>query len=313
MLKGLDISQFQNVGTGDQAADFVICRASYGVGYTDPNCDAHYQRAKAQGKLLGVYHYAYPQYNSAIDEANWFVSQIQGYIHEAILVLDFEEQTWNVSWAKTFLDRVTELTGVRPLIYLNEYTVNNYDWSSVSQYYGLWLASWYDKFNVPNPPEPTENDFNSNIGSWAFCAIWQYTSSAGKLDRDVAFMTKEGWGLYAYPNKPTEVPVQNPVQEPSPQPNEPKEEPKEEPKNEEPKEVIIPDPVIIKENILNLPQNVYELLRWLNWIVLPYIASFISILNGVWNWGLPMEAITITFGAAEGLIGTVLALTKIGK
>ena len=56
MLKGIDISKWQSIGTGDGDYDFIICKATEGVGYTDPNCDGHYQRAKAQGKLLGVYH-----------------------------------------------------------------------------------------------------------------------------------------------------------------------------------------------------------------------------------------------------------------
>ena len=74
MLRGLDISKWQSVGTGDQAQDFVIIKATEGRGYVDSSCDAHYQRAKSQGKLLGVYHFARPDLgNSAQCEADWFV------------------------------------------------------------------------------------------------------------------------------------------------------------------------------------------------------------------------------------------------
>ena len=140
MLKGLDLSVWQSVGTGDGDYDFIICKATEGVGYTDPNCDAHYQRAKAQGKLLGVYHFARPGYNDPIAEADWFVSQIQGYIGEAVLILDWEvEAVWNVGWAKQWLDRVYEKTGVKPMIYMSGSVVNSYDWSSVvAGDYGLW-------------------------------------------------------------------------------------------------------------------------------------------------------------------------------
>lgn len=35
------------------------------------------------------------------------------------------------------------------------------------------------------------------IGPWAFWAIWQYTSSAGTLDRNIANMDAKAWGKYA--------------------------------------------------------------------------------------------------------------------
>lgn len=224
MLKGIDISKWQSVGTSDQGEDFVIIKATEGVGYTDPSCDAHYQRAKAAGKLLGVYHFARPGYNDPIDEANWFVSQIKGYIGEAILVLDWEvEATWNVAWAKKWLDRVKELTGVKPLIYMSASVVNGNNWSSVAKAdYGLWIAGYPAKYNVPNPPVPSEADMPYGIGAWPFWAIWQYTSSAGKLDRDIASMDKEAWRKYAAKagSQPTPAPAPAPAPKPAKKSNE---------------------------------------------------------------------------------------------
>lgn len=199
MLRGIDISKWQGLGSSELAKDFVIVKATEGVGYTDPMCDKHYQEAKKLGKLLGVYHFARPGYNDPIAEANWFVSQIEGYIGEAILVLDWEvEATWNVEWAKKWLDRVFEATGVRPMIYMSASVVNGNDWSSVVKGdYGLWIAGYPAKYNVPNPPEPNENDMPYKIGAWPFWAIWQYTSSKGALDRDIARMDAEAWKKYA--------------------------------------------------------------------------------------------------------------------
>lgn len=221
MLKGIDISKWQSVGTGDQAADFVIIKATEGDGYTDPSCDAHYQRAKSQGKLLGVYHFARPDLgNSAEAEADWFVSQIQGYIGEAVLVLDWEVQQWRTDWAKAFLDRVYAKTGVKPLIYMSASPVNSYDWSAVAGAdYGLWIAGYPAKYNVPNPPEPAEGEMPFGTGAWGFWAIWQYTSSAGSLDRDVANMTREAWQAYASKNGETPKPAPTPTPAPAPTPN----------------------------------------------------------------------------------------------
>lgn len=221
MLRGIDISQWQNVGTSDQAADFVIIKATEGDGYTDPRCDAHYQDAKSKGKLLGVYHFARPDLgNSGRAEAEYFVREIQGYIGEAILVLDWEVQQWRVDWAKEFLDRVHELTGVKPLIYMSASPVNAYDWSSVANAdYGLWIAGYPAKYNVPNPPEPAEGEMPFGTGAWGFWAIWQYTSSAGTLDRDVANMDRDAWMAYASKNGETPHPAPSPAPAPAPAPS----------------------------------------------------------------------------------------------
>lgn len=220
MLKGIDISQWQTLGTSAQAQDFVIVKATEGVGFTDPKCEGHYQEAKASGKLLGVYHFARPDLgNTAKAEADWFVSQIKGYIGEAILVLDWEVQQWRVDWAKEFLDRVYEVTGVRPLIYMSASQVTAYNWGEVAKDYGLWIAGYPAKYNVLNPPEPAEGEMPFGTGAWnGLWAIWQYTSSAGQLDRDIANMTREAWGKYAAKNGEQPKPAPAPQPTPAPQP-----------------------------------------------------------------------------------------------
>lgn len=208
-LYGYDVSVYQKVGTGDSAKDFLICKATEGTGYVDSSCDKHYQRAKKNGKLLGVYHFARPDLNQgtagAKAEAAYFVKNIKGYIGEAILVLDWEQPgtTGQVSWAKAWLDEVYRLTTVRPLIYMSASVVNANNWSSISSNYGLWIAGYPNAYNVPNPPQPTPSNMPYKIGAWQFWAIWQYSSSAGTLDRDIANMDKAAWGKYAAVAKTT--------------------------------------------------------------------------------------------------------------
>lgn len=220
MLRGIDISMWQGIGEGDQAKDFVIVKATEGNGYTDPSCDAHYQRAKSQGKLLGVYHFARPDLgNTGRAEADWFVSQIEGYIGEAILVLDWEVNTWMTGWAKEFMDRVYELTGVKPMIYMSASPCNSYDWSAVADAdYGLWIAGYPAQYNVPNPPEPAEGEMPFGTGAWSTWAIWQYSSSCGTMDRDVANMDREGWMAYASKSGEKPQPAPSPAPAPAPQP-----------------------------------------------------------------------------------------------
>ena len=61
---------------------------------------------------------------------------------------------------------------------------------------------------------------------------------------------------------------------------------------------------------MKLPQKLYEILRWVTWIVLPAIATLLSALNAAWNWGLPIDAILSTFAAVETFIGVVLGIAK---
>lgn len=210
-LYGVDISNWQAVGAGDAGKDFVICKATEGTNYVDPKCDAHYQRAKAQGKLLGVYHFAQPAYNSAEAEADFFVKNIKGYIGEAILVLDYEVAPYSDDWAYAFCKRVHDLTGVWPMLYASASPINSNNWSKTAKNCGLWIAGYPNAYNVPNPPQPNTGDMPYGIGCWPFWAIWQYSSSAGSLDRDIANMDRTAWKKYANPSGSTKP-------EPTPQP-----------------------------------------------------------------------------------------------
>ena len=230
----VDISSWQALGAGD-GFDGVVVKATEGGAYGDPRCDAHYQRAKSRHQRRGVYHFARPDLNpnGAIEEADFFVDNCQGYIKDGILVLDFECAVWNVAWAKTWLDRVYSRTGVRPLIYMSASVVNSYDWSSVANAgYGLWIAGYPNKYNVPNPPRPDESELPYAIGAWPFAAMWQYSSSAGALDRDIFYGDVNAWNAYAGRNITSSKPKEEPKEKPKKPEEKPKEEPKEEPKED---------------------------------------------------------------------------------
>lgn len=217
MLKGIDISHHQNgINIGATGVDFVICKATEGNGYVDPCCDKFYQEAKKCGKKLGVYHFARPDLgNSAVVEADWFVQNIQGYIKEAMLVLDWESGNLNnPTWVKTFCDRVYSKTGVKPVVYMSANPANSYDWSSVvAGDYGLWIAS-YGK-------NTGEAGVKPNSGNWKFYALWQYTSKGrvngynGNIDMNYFYGDSSAWDKYAG-DSPSTTPSQ-----PTPQPSQP--------------------------------------------------------------------------------------------
>lgn len=253
-LYGIDESKWQGTLDGQ---DFAIVKATEGTTYVDPTCDTKYQQNKADGKLLGVYHYA--GMGDPVAEADFFVNNIQGYIGEAILALDFETHT-DVNWASIWLDHVHARTNVWPLIYMSASAVNAVDWSTVSSHDGLWEAGYPTLFNVPNPPTPEQDgrDMPYASGSWPFAVIWQYTSSAGTLDRDIAYMDAAAWHKYAQGDiapppdaspapqpDPTPTPVPTPEPTPDPVPTEPTppvEPPVVVPPVEEPTPVVVTTP-----------------------------------------------------------------------
>lgn len=212
MLKGIDISKWQNgIDLGTIETDFVICKATEGVGYTDKTCDGYYQKAKSLGRKLGVYHFARPDLgNSAEAEADYFIKETLGYHKEAILILDWEPsggQISNVSWAKAWLDRVYSKTGVKPVIYMSESPSNSYDWSSVvAGDYGLWVAS-YSSNNGTEGRKPT-------CKYWPFYIMWQYTSAGrlngynGNLDLNNFYGDTTTWDKYAG-GSPVSKPVES--------------------------------------------------------------------------------------------------------
>ena len=203
-MNGIDVSSWQTgINTRTINADFVICKATEGTGYVNPDCDRAYQQAKASGKEVGVYHFATG--SGAIAEADYFVDNIQGYIGEAVLALDWEAGAvfQGPGYAKAFLDRVYQRTGVKPMIYMSNSTIHAYDWSAVvAADYGLWNAGYYagyTPFYGYNPDAP----LIGGTGPWEFAAMYQYTSSgylsgwSGALDLNVFYGDKAAWDAYA--------------------------------------------------------------------------------------------------------------------
>lgn len=213
MLKGIDISHHQKgIDLGAIDTDFVIIKATEGNGYTDEMCDTFYQKAKSLGKKLGVYHFARPDLGNPPEaEADWFIKETKGYHKEAILVLDWESgDLSNVAWAKAWLDRVYQQTGVKPLIYMSESPAKSYDWSSVANAdYGIWVAKYGVNNGEPNTPP--------SINYWSFIALWQYTSKGrlqgygSDLDLNYFYGDNTAWDKYAGGS-----PSSNPIQQTNP-------------------------------------------------------------------------------------------------
>lgn len=205
MLKGIDISNWQKgLDLSQVKCDFVIVKATEGKSIVDKSCDRFFQQAKKLGKCIGFYHFARPEYNNPYTEAMFFYNNTKNYFREAIPILDWESVgKANVAWAKTWLDEIYKLTGVRPMIYMSASVTRQYDWSSVvAGNYGLWVAKYKDK-QVDYNYDMSNAGAKPKIKWWKFYAMWQWTSTgridgySGNLDCDVFYGSIEAWNKYA--------------------------------------------------------------------------------------------------------------------
>lgn len=195
-LNGIDVSGYQPTNiTALVPLDFAIMKATEGTGYTSKSCDPQLQTARKRGALVGVYHFA--TRGDANAQADYFVNAIRGYIGTAALFLDWEATAvaQGPAWAKTWLDRVHALTGVRPGIYMSASVVNAYDWSAVAKDYPLWLASYGAnpvRSGYSQPAAPA-------VRHWGRPLLFQYGSQGrlpgygANLDVDVFYGDSAAW------------------------------------------------------------------------------------------------------------------------
>lgn len=204
-MNGIDVSSWQTgIEVDDMSMDFVIVKATEGTSYINPDCDRVYQDAVDAGYKTGVYHFA--SGGDALAEAKHFVDNISGYIGDAILVLDYEGSAvyQGVGWAKDWLDAVYNMTGVKPLIYMSNSVIHQYDWTSVVDTgYDLWNAGYYAGYAqiygfVSDPP------LYGGLGEFADnTPLYQYTSSgrllgwSGNLDLNIFYGNAAEWDAYA--------------------------------------------------------------------------------------------------------------------
>ena len=196
MLRVVDVASHQaGIVTGALDCDAVICKATEGTGYVNPYCDEHYQSAKAAGKLLGVYHYASGGNPEA--EAEFFINNVQGYLHEAILVLDWESgdnAAWgDSSWVARFCAHIVALTGINPMIYVQR--------SAVGQCiglgdYGIWLAEYPD-YAQRGWGDYVEPNYSGDYAMHQFTSSGNIAGWGDVLDLSLFFGDENAWRAYA--------------------------------------------------------------------------------------------------------------------
>lgn len=184
-LLGIDVSQwngsidFRKVRASGRS--FVIARATAGRKITDSMYVRNRARALASGIGFTAYHFAMPDKtrNDALREADHFIEVAQLKHGMLVPVLDLEQGGWIgrtrlTAWVKTWLARVSQRVGVKPMIYVTKSFWQSYlgdsRWFVQHGYKVLWIAHW----GTSSPGVPAGN-WGGN--SWT---IWQY-SDCGRV------------------------------------------------------------------------------------------------------------------------------------
>lgn len=211
MLRGIDISNWQAGLDADSVfpnVDFVICKATEGVGFVDGYCDSWVQWCRAHGKPWGFYHFA--NSNDPVKEAAHFIDNTSNYFGEGIPVLDWEGDQ-SVDWVNEFVKIVHDQTGIWPWIYANPWRFNQ---GGVEPNCMRWIASYPDVLNPGldyDPGEPPACD--GLVGCWQYASDGRVPGYAGNLDTNHFFGSVGAWSAYAgvpssgQPSEPTDQSV----------------------------------------------------------------------------------------------------------
>lgn len=188
-LYGIDISHWQGYNViKEQEPSFAIIKATEGKTYHDSMMSAHYKIAKSYNVLTGFYHYARPENNDAIVEADNFLNRIpEEAIGNSIFALDVEGKALTIEniddWAVRWSQRVENETGVKPLLYVSQSVVKRFPKMCANDN-GLWVARYRNHLLG-----------YGDISPWKFAAMWQYTSKP--VDRDIFYGNEKQFMKYA--------------------------------------------------------------------------------------------------------------------
>lgn len=201
-MNGIDISNWQNgINLDAVPYDFIIAKATQGKTYVSPDCARQVEQARARGKLFGVYHYI--DGSGAIGEADFFIDNIENWVGEGMLCLDWESNqnsAWgNEDYLRQVAQRVIDRTGIPPVIYVQQSRMAQVKPIADALNCALWIAQ-YANMNATGYQDAPWNE-----GAYS-CAIRQYSSCgrlsgySGNLDLNKAYMDAAAWKKYANPS-----------------------------------------------------------------------------------------------------------------
>lgn len=211
--RGIDVASYQGypdwVAVAAAGYAFAVTKVTEDDGYVNPTFAHNWAGIKAAGMIRGAYHFARPEGNDAIREADYFVGLVEEHGLETgdILALDLEAGSGDLGpWVLAFCRRIEERCGFPPIIYTGAWFSGPHNLGAYPEIgqYGLWLAAYQGQ--MPAPPAP-----------WDTVAFWQFSSSGlvpgidGHVDLNAFNGDIDRLPLYG---KPASAPAPDP--EPSP-------------------------------------------------------------------------------------------------
>lgn len=193
-LNGIDVSSHQwaeaPVSWSTVESSFTFVKATEGTGYVNPYLYFDSISARANGHIVGSYHYARPSTSSGEDQANYYLDYLDTLPHKTLTpVLDIEVDEGLTAaeleaWIDDFVTTVQNRAGVDPIIYTypnfwREAVGDSTEFSDLP----LWIAHY--GVNFPDVP-----------GGWDDWDFWQSTNEGstsgitGLVDHNVFKGTK---------------------------------------------------------------------------------------------------------------------------
>lgn len=177
---GIDISKYQ----GDEidflhkktdSLSFVICKATEGITYTDPDFAHNWSMISEKKFIRGAYHF-YRSNDNPVDQANNYINALAT-LQQTDLppIIDFEEGGIDTSQTVAevqatlvqFINEVEKALKRKPIIYTDVNTGNKYLNKETFASYPLWIAN-YNNAAQPEVPITWQED------NWV---LWQKSAS----------------------------------------------------------------------------------------------------------------------------------------
>jgi GH25 family lysozyme M1 (1,4-beta-N-acetylmuramidase) len=154
---GIDVSHWQGTINWNMVADagvaFVFMKATEGTTFRDGQFTRNWSEARRVGLFRGAYHFAQPGRSptiaqSAINQANYFINNVNPGYWDLWCVLDFETTNGLAraelrTWIQAFVNRVKQrMSGYPPIIYTSPNMWINILGNPPNMGCPLWLAHW---------------------------------------------------------------------------------------------------------------------------------------------------------------------------
>ena len=219
-LKGIDVSHWNGdidyKQVKSSGIDIVYIKATQGETSVDSKFKQNATNAKAQGLLIGFYHFFKPSTeDSAKKQAAHFIETTKPYPSDCKMALDIESDNGlssNVlsNLSKIFLDEVKRLSGLDVVLYTYTSFIKEHLQKTLSSY-PLWVA----QYGATTP---------SNNGVWDNWVGFQFSEKGTvrgiNANCDLDEFTQGILLPKVNPSpQPEPVPVPKPVPTPTPQPN----------------------------------------------------------------------------------------------